>query len=216
MHRFPSLHVAPFALVGFEHTPVEVLQVPSVWHWSDAVQTTGFEPVQVPDWQVSVWVQALPSLHVVPFAFAGFEHTPVEVLQIPSVWHWSDAEQTTGFAPLQTPAWQVSVCVQALPSLQVVPFAFAGFEHTPVEVLQIPSVWHWSDAEQTTGFAPVQAPAWQVSVWVQALPSLHVVPFAFGVTVQVEVPLHVLVLHWSPVHEIVVPEHVPAPSHRSL
>ena len=161
MHRFPSLQVVPFALVGFEHTPVEVLQVPSVWHWSDAVQTTGFEPVQVPDWQVSVWVQGLPSLHVVPFAFAGFEHTPVEVLQIPSVWHWSDAEQTTGFAPLQTPDWQVSV-------------------------------------------------------WVQALPSLHVVPFAFGVTVQVEVPLQARVLHWSPVHVIVVPEQVPAPSHRSL
>jgi hypothetical protein len=29
--------------------------------------------------------------------------------------------QVTGFVPLQTPAWQVSVCVQALPSLQVEP-----------------------------------------------------------------------------------------------
>ena len=30
-----------------------------------------------------------------------------------------------------------------------------------------------------TGFAPVHVPAWHVSVWVQALPSLHAVPLAF-------------------------------------
>src|SRR5262249_11283837 len=29
----------------------------------------------------------------------------------------------------------------------------------------------------TTGFAPTQVPLWQVSVWVQALPSLQAVPF---------------------------------------
>ena len=29
---------------------------------------------------------------------------------------------------MQTPFWQVSVCVQALPSLQVVPFGLIGFE----------------------------------------------------------------------------------------
>jgi hypothetical protein len=34
-------------------------------------------------------VQALPSLHVVPFAFGGFEQTPVPVLQVPTSWHWS-------------------------------------------------------------------------------------------------------------------------------
>jgi hypothetical protein len=73
----------------------------------------------------------------------------------------------------------VSVCVQALLSLQVVPLAAVGFEQVPVEVLQVPLVWHWSLAVQVTGFPPVQTPAWQVSVWVQALPSLQVVPFAF-------------------------------------
>jgi hypothetical protein len=31
---------------------------------------------------------------------------------------------------------------------------------------------------QTTGFAPVQTPAWHVSAWVHALPSLQLVPFA--------------------------------------
>jgi hypothetical protein len=51
------------------------------------VQITGFEPVQTPDWQVSVEVQALPSLQLVPLDFAGFEHTPVAVLQMPATWH---------------------------------------------------------------------------------------------------------------------------------
>ena len=38
-----------------------------------------------------------------------------------------------------------------------------------------------------------------MSVCVQALPSLHELPVS-GVTVQLEVPLHVRVLHWSLVH----------------
>jgi hypothetical protein len=41
--------------------------------------------------------------------------------------------------PLQVPFWQVSVCMQALPSLQLVPLAAAGFEHVPVAVLHVPA-----------------------------------------------------------------------------
>jgi hypothetical protein len=103
---------------------------------------TGFEPAQAPAWQVSLCVQALPSLHDAPSAFAGFEHTPVLVLHVPAVWHWSGAAQVTGFAPVQAPAWQVSLCVQASPSVHDAPSAFAGFEHTPVPVSQVPAVWH--------------------------------------------------------------------------
>jgi hypothetical protein len=107
---------------------------------------------------VSVWVQALPSLHDVPSAFAGFEQIPVDVLHVPTSWHWSWATQLTGFPPVQAPVWQVSVCVQALLSLHAVPLAFAGLEQTPVEVLQVPASWHWSCATQLTGFAPEHAP----------------------------------------------------------
>jgi len=46
----------------------------------------------------------------------------------------------TGLPPVQTPLWQLSVCVQALPSLQALPLAFAGFEHVPVAGLQVPAV----------------------------------------------------------------------------
>src|SRR5262245_62768499 len=96
------------------------------------------------------------------------------------MWHWSGAAgQTTGFAPTQVPAWQVSVWVQASASSQVVPSAAAlGVEQRPVAVSQVPMVWHWS-AVQITGSAPTQAPASQVSVCVQALPSLQALPSAF-------------------------------------
>jgi hypothetical protein len=101
----------------------------------------------------------LPSLHVVPFAAAGLEHCPVAALQVPAMWHWSDAAQVTGLAPVHAPAWHVSVCVHALPSLQVVPFAAAGLEHCPVAALHVPATWHWSEAVQVTGLLPVHAPA---------------------------------------------------------
>jgi hypothetical protein len=52
----------------------------------------------------------------------------------------------------------VSVCVQAFPSVQPVPFGAFGFEHRPVAVLQVPATWHWSRAVQITGFAPTQLP----------------------------------------------------------
>jgi hypothetical protein len=49
---------------------------------------------------------------------------------------------TTGLPPVQTPAWHVSVWVQALPSPQLVPFVAFGLEQTPVAVLQTPATWH--------------------------------------------------------------------------
>jgi hypothetical protein len=177
VHALPSLHAVPFVATGFEHAPVPVLHVPTVWHVSLAVQVTGLAPVHVPLWHVSVRVHALPSLHAVPFVATGFEHAPVLVLHVPTAWHWSSAEQVTGFAPVHVPLWHVSVCVHALPSLHVVPFVATGFEHVPVLVLHVPTVWHASLAVHVTGLEPVHTPPWQVSLCVQALPSLHAVPF---------------------------------------
>src|SRR5439155_1666318 len=134
---------------------------------------TGFEPVQTPAWHVSVCVQALPSLHTVPFAAFGFEQVPVAGLHVPARWHWSRAVHVTGLEPVQTPAWHVSVCVQALPSLHAVPFDALGFEQVPVPGSHVPARWHWSLAVHVTGLEPVQTPAWHVSVCVQAFPSSH-------------------------------------------
>src|SRR5437870_5797422 len=193
VQALPSLHAVPLLAFGLEHWPVAVLQVPATWHWSEAVQTTGLAPVQVPLWQVSVWVQALPSLQAVPLLAFGLEHWPVAELQVLGRGSWREGVQTTGVAAVQVPVWEVSVWVQALPSLQAVPLLAFGLEHWPVAVLQVPATWHWSEAVHTPGLAPVQVPLWQVSVWVQALPSLHAVPLlAFGLE------------HW-PVAELQVP-----------
>src|SRR5882724_5359086 len=156
------------------------LQAPAVWHWSAAVQATGLAPMQAPASQVSVCVQALPSSQGAPLGLAGLLHMPVAGLQAPAVWHWSAAVQTTGLAPTQAPASQVSVCVQALPSSHGAPLSLGGLLQTPVAGLQAPAVWHWSAAVQATGLAPTQAPASQVSVCVQALPSSHGAPLGLA------------------------------------
>jgi len=213
VQELPSLQALPLIFTGFEHVPVVGEQLPTTWHWSEAVQTTGLLPVQTPLWQVSVCVQALPSLQALPLIFAGFEHVPVVGEQVPAVWHWSEAVQTTGLLPVQTPLWQVSVCVQALPSLQVLPLAFAGLEHVPVVGEHVPATWHWSEAVQTTGLLPVHVPFWHVSVCVQAFPSLHVAPFAFAGFEQRPVAgLHVpATWHWSEAAQLtgLLPVHVP-------
>jgi hypothetical protein len=41
--------------------------------------------MHAPFWHVSPVVQALPSLHAVPFALLGLVQTPAE--QVPTTWH---------------------------------------------------------------------------------------------------------------------------------
>src|SRR2546426_9411637 len=83
-----------------------------------SLQSMGFEPTHVPPWQAELCVQTLLSSQGKPSTWFGFEHMPVTGLQRPATWHWSWAMHVTGFMPLHTPVWQVSVCVQASPSLQ--------------------------------------------------------------------------------------------------
>lgn len=103
------------------------------------MQTTGLAPTHTPDWHVSTWLHALPSLQAVPFGTSGFVQAPVPVLQVPAAWHWSEGAQTTALPPVHTPDWHVSSCVQALPSLQAVPLGVLGFEHNPVVASQVPA-----------------------------------------------------------------------------
>src|SRR5205823_3424988 len=176
VQALPSLQEAPSGLGGVVQGAGAGLQVPAVWHWSEGGHTTGFVPTQAPAWQVSVRVQALPSLQEAPSGLTGLLQAPVAGSQVPAVWHWSEAGHTTGFVPTQAPAWQVSVRGQALPSLQEAPSGLTGLLQAPVAGSQVPAVWHWSGAGHTPGFVPTQAPAWQVSVRVQALPSLQEAP----------------------------------------
>jgi hypothetical protein len=141
------------------------------------VQTTGFAPVQAPVWHVSVWVHALPSEHPAPFGLVGLEQTPVPGLHVPTSWHWLSAVQTMGFMPVQTPAWQVSLCVHALLSLHAVPFGLIGVEQVPEPGSHTPASWQPSIGVHVTGFPPVQTPAWHVWLCKHRFPGLlHVEP----------------------------------------
>lgn len=52
------------------------------------------------------------------------------------------AAHCTGLDPVHTPAWHVSLCVQPLPSLQLVPSATAGWLQVPVAESHVPAAWH--------------------------------------------------------------------------
>ena len=101
---------------------------------------TSHDPLEAwthdPELQASV-VQALPSVQ--EFASLATEpHVPVAGLHASSVQGLLSL-QITGLLPRHAPAWHVSVCVQALPSVHVVPFGAAGFEHVPVPGLHVPA-----------------------------------------------------------------------------
>ena len=119
-------------------------------------------------------------MHGVPSAFDEFTHIPVTGSHAPPLLHWSAGAQMACEVPLQTPVWHTSFLVQMLPSSHGVPLVFAGFEHIPVAGLQTPALWHESCGAQVTGLAPAHVPAWQVSVWVQPLPSSHAAPLGFA------------------------------------
>jgi hypothetical protein len=72
--------------------------------------------------------------------------------------HSLASSQLAGGPPVQTPAWHVSLVVQALASSHLFPFGFSGLEQTPVTRSQVPTSWHWSRPVQTTGFLPIQVP----------------------------------------------------------
>src|SRR5439155_20037923 len=124
--------------------------VPSVWQWSAALQLGGWLPAQPPFSQASAGVQASPSLQAVPSAFAGFEHVPLAGSQVPAMWHWSEAEQTTALPPVHTPLSQVSVWVQRSPSSQAVPSGWSLSDGQAALVSQQLSASSWSSAAGRT------------------------------------------------------------------
>ena len=142
----PSLHAVPFGFGVAEHVPFAGLHVPVLQALPDPEQSIDVPEthVSVAVLQVSTPLQALLSLQfalvVQPQALVFTVQPPAASLQ-PSTVHATPSLQTRA-GPPQTPLVQVSGVVQALPSSQVVPFALAGFEHTPVAGLQAPAVWH--------------------------------------------------------------------------
>jgi len=98
---------------------------------------------------------------------------------------------------VQTPASHVSLCVQALPSLQPVPLVLFTTVQPP-EPLQLEPDWHWFGVQLYA--APAQAPLVQTSPDVHGLLSLH--PVMLGLlllSMQVWAPVAqdvTPVLHW--------------------
>src|SRR5712692_8543056 len=102
------------------------------------------------------------------------------------------------------PLVQVSLKVQASPSSQLVPVSGVTVQlDVPLQV----RVLHWSEV-QVRAVPTHWPPLVQVSLKVQASPSSQLAPVRC-VTVQLEVPLQVRVLHWSEVHVMAVPTHWP-------
>jgi hypothetical protein len=124
VHALSSSHPVPFGFAGCEHCPFAGLHVPAMWHSSAAVHVTGFEPVHVPPWHEEACVQALPSSQPVPSGAFGVVHPPVAGLHVPASLHVVAPPHETGLLPVHTPAWQLSVCVQAFWSLHAVPVSF--------------------------------------------------------------------------------------------
>src|SRR6266403_32584 len=169
--------------------------------------------MHTPPWQASPLVQALPSSHgVVSASAVPAQRPPWQVSLLVQEFSSSHAAPSSSAAlPTQVPFWQVSAAVQALPSSQLVPVSGVTAQlDVPLQV----RVLHVSEVQG--GAVPTHCPPLvQVSLKVQALPSSQLVPVS-DVTVQLDVPLQVRVLHVSEVQVIVVPTHCPLPSQVSL
>lgn len=125
---------------GLKPQPVAASQESTV-QLIASLQTTGAPAVQTPPMHASPSVHALASEHAVPSGFGALAQEPLAGSQV-AVMQDPDAGQTTGFAPRQTPDWQLSTWVQAFWSLQVEPFAFAGWLQRPVAGLHVPATRH--------------------------------------------------------------------------
>src|SRR6184192_2845672 len=190
------------------HTP-PLQALPS----SQGVASATAIPMHTPLWQVSPLVQALPSSHgVLSGSGVPAQTPPWQVSLLVQEFSSSHAAPSSSAAlPTQVPFWQVSAAVQALPSSHAAPVLGVTVQ------LDVPlQVWvlHWSEVQVIAVPTHWPLPS-QVSLKEQASPSSQLVPVS-GVTVQLDVPLQVRVLHWSEVQVSAVPTHWPLPSQVSL
>ena len=125
-------------------------------------------PTQTPLAHTSPVVQAVPSLHVVPFATLAWPHVPAVQL---SVVHEFPSSQLIA-VPAHVPFVQTSVVVQASPSEQVVPLVTLTCPQVPAVQL---SVVHALPSSQLIA-VPTHTPPPQASPVVQRLPSEQTVP----------------------------------------
>ena len=156
--------------------PVVALQV-SVVQTLPSLQLRAEPAVQVPPWQVSAPLQALPSGHAVPLS-TGVLLQPNVALQA-SVVQTLESLQLRGVPAVQVPLWQDSAPLHTLASRHGVPFS-TGVLAQPLVALQV-SVVQTLESLQLRGVPAVQTPARQVSAPLHTVLSGHAVPLArFG------------------------------------
>src|SRR5437660_183097 len=168
---------------------------------SQGVASVTAVPMHTPLWQVSPVVQALPSSHgVLSGSGAPAQTPPWQVSLLVQEFSSSQAAPSSSAPlPTQVPFCQVSVKVQALPSSQLVPASGVTVQlDVPLQV----RVLHVSEVQVIVVPTHCPLPS-QVSLNVQVLPSSHAAP-VLGVTVQLDVPLQVRVLHVSEVQVMAV------------
>jgi len=159
VHAFPSSHAAVLLVL---RQPSAVSQV-SVVQGFESLQFGAAPPTQAPPLQVSLVVQALPSSQAAVLLVLT---QPRTVLQV-SVVQGFESLQFGAAPPTQTPALQVSLVVQALPSSHA---AVLLVLRQPSAMSQV-SVVQGFESLQFGGAPPTQAPPLQVSLVVQAFPS---------------------------------------------
>src|SRR5436309_1013405 len=125
----------------------------------------GAPPVQAPPLQVSLVVQALPSLQG---AVLLTWTQPVEGLQVSSVQTLPSLQEGAG-PPTHRPPLQASLVVQALPSLQG---SVLSLRDAPAVSL-LANAYMIAHSWTVAAAPPVQPPPLQVSLVVQALPSVQ-------------------------------------------
>src|SRR5205807_2291393 len=161
VHMLPSLQGAALLVCT---QPVAWLQPSSVQGFPSS-QLGGAPPTQFPPLQASLVVHALPSLQgavllVWTQPVAGSQ--PSSVQRLPSL-------QLGAGPPVQRPPLQVSLVVQALPSLHGGVLLVCA---QPVVGLQLSSVQRLPSSQFGAG-PPMHCPPLQASLVVQALPSLQ-------------------------------------------
>jgi len=184
LHTVPSAHDEPFA-TGVFTQPVAGAQLSAVQTLL-SLQLSAVPAVQVPVWQVSAPLQALPSGHAVPLATAVWVQ-PVVALQ-PSVVQALLSLQLSAVPAVHTPLRQVSSPLQTVLSAQDEPFDTAVLTQ-PVAGLQLSAVQALLSL-QLRAVPAVQVPLWQVSAPLQRLESEHDVPLVTAVKTQPVAGLH--------------------------
>lgn len=128
--------------------------------------------MHVPFWQVSPVVQVLPSVHTTPVV--GVNTQPEAGAQL-SVVQVLPSSHVGAAPPTHVPPKQLSAVVHALPSEQFTP-SLPGACAQPLAMSQESTVQGLPSSQLTP--VPWQNLATQVSLLVQALPSLQAVPAA--------------------------------------